>query len=135
MELVSLCDQFCDHATYFLNYAPATISRYRTTLRLLGTQSGIRTLEDCTPATLRTFFWRGRTERKWTTNAFATYHKSLSVFFRWCRVNGYLHRDPLEGIGVPRLERRIPKHLTLQQAERFVARLSNYPYYAKYQRA
>jgi site-specific recombinase XerD len=125
MELQTLTDLFCDHAQYFLGYTRATLTRYRTAIRLLQKSQDLRTISECTPDTVRAFFYRGRTERNWTASTFLTYHKSLAVFFRWCVAQQHIDSSPLEGIELPRLERRLPTRLSLHEAQRLLELVAN----------
>lgn len=125
MELQTLADLFCDHAQYFLGYSPATLSRYRTAIRLLQKSQDLRTIAECTPDAVRAFFYRGRTEHNWTASTFLTYHKSLAAFFRWCVAEHRLSSNPIEGIALPRLERRLPVRLSLDEARRLLELVAN----------
>jgi len=135
MDLATLTELFCDHAKYFLGYTPATIRRYRTDLKVLRNLSGIRELEQCTPSSLRSFFLHGRTERQWRSATYRTYHKTFTVFFRWCREQHHMNGDPLEGIPLPKLEKRIPTRLTAGEAERLLESATNSPRATRFERS
>lgn len=135
MDLQTLSDLFCDHARYFLGYSPATLTRYRTAIRLLRNSHNLRTIGECTPDVVRAFFYRGRTEHDWAASTFLTYHKSLAVFFRWCLAEGRLDANPLDGIALPRLEKRLPARLSLQEAERMVELVGNARSGSRFQRS
>src|SRR4051812_37051160 len=95
MDLTTLCELFCARATHLLGDTPATVKRYRTNIRVLASLQKVHTLKGCTPAAPRNFFLRGRTERHGKAATYRTYHKTFTVFFHWCRREGYIQGDPL----------------------------------------
>jgi site-specific recombinase XerD len=135
MDLTTLCDLFCAHATHFRGCTPATIKRYRTDIRVLQNLQRVRTLEECTPTAIRAFFLHGRTERQWKSATYRTYHQTFKVFFRWCRTEGYLQADPIGGLEVPRLERSLPARLTLSEAQRLLECAANAPRAPRFERS
>jgi site-specific recombinase XerD len=72
--------------------------------------------------------------RGWTACTFWTYHKSLSVFFKWCVREGHIAQNPVAGIERPRLEKKLPPKLTKQKALRLLEVVVNYPYCDPYLR-
>lgn len=128
MDIATLSQQFCDHSNHILGLSPDTIARYRTVIRLLQSGIGINRIDQCTQENVRQFFYRGRAERHWSASTFATYRKSLAVFFRWCVAHRHLPENPVDGIEVPKSPRSLPPKLTRQQALRVLEVAQNYPY-------
>ncbi len=56
------------------------------------------------------------------------------VFFRWCIQQGYMEKNPVTNIEVPRLEKKLPTKLTKQDAMRLLETVYNYPYDYKFLR-
>ncbi len=134
MDIATLCAQFCDEAKYLRGYSPDTIRRHRIVIEIFGRMLGLKDLGECTPARVQEFFYRGRRERHWTPTTYATYLGSLSVFFGWCRRSGHLQGDPLSGIERPRPQKRLPKGLTREQAERLLETTLNFPWSSAFER-
>ena len=134
MSINSLCDQMCEQAQYLRGYSPATIQRYRVALKLFQRSAGVKEPRHCTPEAVRSFFYRGRSERHWSTQTFHTYHKSLNVFFRWCIANGHLTEDPVAGIELPRLEKTLPRRLPEDQARLLLEKVLNYSWRTDFER-
>jgi site-specific recombinase XerD len=128
MEINVLTKRFCEEARHFLGYTEYTIRRYRTTVDLFSKQTGVTDIAAVTPQTARDWFFRGRSERKWSAQTFRTYHKSLKVFFRWCRKQGWLGTDPLADLALPRAERTLPPRLTREESLRLLEITQNYPW-------
>ncbi len=134
MYINILCEQLCEHATYFRGYSPETTKRYRMAMRLFQTSMGVQDISECTPQVVREFFYRGRAERHWSAQTFLTHHKSLSVFFRWCVEHGQLQGSPLEGVELPRLEKALPRRLPEDQARLLLEKVLNYRWRSDFER-
>lgn len=44
-------------------------------------------------------------------------YKALKAFFKWCVANGYMQSNPVEPIAKPKLDKKLPKSITKQEAE------------------
>lgn len=120
--------QFCEYAELFKGYQPTTIKRYRNVVGYYCRWARIYTLRDVKSENVRALFVHGRTERGWSANTYINYHKTLTVFFRWCRSEGYMDIDPLDGIEVPKLPKRLPKRLSQDDTFKLLEVVQNYPY-------
>lgn len=134
MRIDSLCAQFCDYSRFIRGFLPDTVARYGTVIRLFQRRTGLQDISECTNRSVQDFFYRGRSERGWSSNTFVTYHKSLNVFFRWCVATGHLPANPIDGLERPRIHRVMPRRLTALEAEQFLERIANYPYRAGFER-
>ncbi|PLX27147.1 hypothetical protein C0583_04575 [Candidatus Parcubacteria bacterium] len=134
MEIKIIAQKFYDHSLYIRGYSVETIKRYRNIINMFVSFTGITDVTDVTDDNVKKLFYDGRTKRKWKTNTFITYHKSLVVFFRWCIEEGYIDSNPAESLECPKLEKRIPPKLTKQDAMRLLEIVFNYPYKYPYLR-
>lgn len=134
MNVQILMGQFFEHSLYIRNYSPATIARYKHLLRYYCKYSQITDIEEVTQENVRNLFYHGRTERNWTPNTFLNYHKTLMVFFRWCIKEKHMSFNPIDDIEKPKLPKSLPRSLTLQEAEKILETVYNYPYDAKFLR-
>lgn len=134
MSINSLCQQMCEEAQYLRGFSPATIKRYRVTVKLFQHATGVQEVGDCTTEIVRSFFYRGRAERNWSTQTFLTYHKSLNVFFRWCIAGGRLAENPMTGVELPRLEKTLPRRLPEDQVRLLLEKVLNYPWRTDFER-
>lgn len=134
MDIELLAQKFCDHSSYIRGYSKDTIRRYRQVINFFCRFAKITQIEQITDQNIRELFLFGRTERKWRSNTFICYHKSLMVFFRWCAELGYMAKNPIDDIEIPKLEKRLPPKLTKQETLRLLEIVYNYPYDYKFLR-
>lgn len=131
MNLEILAHQFYDYSFCFRGYSKPTIRRYRQAIIFYCRFANIETIEQATNKNIQALFFYGRTERNWTVNTFLSYHKSLAVFFTWCKDMGYITVNPTDDIEVPKLNRKLPSKLTKQDALRLLETVYNYPCQSK----
>lgn len=134
MDIKLLSQKFCDYSTHIRGYSPYTTKRYQVVIDYYCKWSGVTDIEKVAKESVREFFFYGRVERKWGTNTFIVFHKSLVVFFRWCIQEGRMSSNPAEDVEVPRLEKRIPPKLNKQEALKLLEVVYNYPYDYKFLR-
>jgi site-specific recombinase XerD len=87
-----------------------------------------------TSESIRNLLFYGRTERRWQTNTYVVFYKSLKVFLRWCASKGLIADGLMAGIEVPKIEKRLPVRLGRQEALRLLEIVNNYPYQHKFLR-
>lgn len=116
MNIVELHAQFCQEALVIKNYRPSTIKYYQDTLRYFLRLIKVEFVQEVNTENLRTFLYNGRMERKWSSETFLHHYKSLRAFLKWCVGRNYLSVNPILPIEKPRLEKKLPKRVTRQEA-------------------
>jgi len=134
MDMQILSKKFCDYSTLIKGFAKKTTRRYKQVISYYYRFAKIANIGEVTPDNLRALFYFGRTERNWTPNTFLHYHKSLKVFFSWCIKNGYMKTNPIDDIEVPKLEKKLPRKLTKQEAMKILEVVYNYPWNSNFLR-
>ena len=134
MDIELLARKFYDYSLYMRGYSPETIRRYKGIINYYRRFAQIQNIEDVTEKSLQEMFFDGRTKRSWRPNTFIGFHRTLTVFFRWCVDNHYLVKSPITDIELPKVEKRLPPKLTRQDAMKLLDVVYNYPYDYKYLR-
>jgi site-specific recombinase XerD len=116
MDIQVLGSRFEEYSTHIRGFSKNTIRGYRDALALFLRQTGVTQVEQVTPETVRTWFFNGRSNRGWSAATFLKYFRSLLVFFRWCIREGHLTQNPVADIECPRLEKKLPRKLSKQEA-------------------
>lgn len=134
MNIQTLLAKFCDYSLYIKGFSKVTLRRYKHAVTFFCHNASISDINQITQRTVLTFFFDGRTKRKWTTNTYLSYYKSLAVFFRWCTKEGVMKESPMKQLEPPKLEQRLPTKLTKQQAQWLLEITINYPYTYQFER-
>src|SRR6187402_3653258 len=100
MNIEILALRFYDHSSFIRGYSKDTIRRYKQVINYFCRFAKITNIEEVTDNNVRELFIFGRTERKWKSNTFVCYHKSLMVFFRWCVEQKCMLKNPIDDIEI-----------------------------------
>lgn len=117
LSLPVLFQKYLHYGEVIRNYRKMTLRAYRYSFKVFLDETHIDSILEVTRASLERFLFEGRTKRNWSSVTFRQYFKHLNCFFKWCINQGYLEENPLTGVEQPRLEKRIPRRLTLDEAK------------------
>lgn len=134
MDIELLAQRFYEYSIHMRGLSRTTVRNHRGWINCYRRFADLRNIEDVTDESLRALFLHGRTVLQWKPNTFMGLYMSLRAFFKWCVANGYMASNPVLEIEKPRLERRIPPKLNLQDALKLLDVAYNYPYDYKYLR-
>lgn len=67
--------------------------------------------------TVKAFLYWGREERAWEARTFRNHRQYLKSFFTWCVKQQLIKRNPVDGIGKPKLPQRLPRCLTRNETQ------------------
>lgn len=128
--LKELAHTYLQRCSVIRNYAPSTINNYERTFELFFKLSTVEYPQDLSLRVFEDWFFHGRLERKWSTVTFRNYLKHLNTFMKWLVKERYISENYLEKLEKPRMEQRIPRTLTKEQAARLIEYSFNmhYPY-------
>lgn len=134
--ILNLHQQFCDECLYSKNYRISTIKWYQQAIKeFLGFYDGqIVYLDQISTEKIRDWFYAKRAKKEWTADTLLGRYKGLKAFFKWCVFNGYLIKNPVEPIQKPRLEKKLPKSISKQDAQMVLDYAFNLPTPYRYAR-
>lgn len=128
MDIKIIAQEFYEYSIHIKGFSKATVRRYRYVIDSYCKIKAVSELSQVTQESVRDLLFFGRTQRNWSSNTTMVFHKSLLVFFRWCGDRGYMEGNPVISIEKPRIEQRIPKKFTKQEALRLIEIVENYPH-------
>ena len=122
-----LIEQFLEHLRYERNVSSHTIRNYASDLEqfldfLAPSKNGTRTLPPISEIDHLTI-------REWLASLHAAQKKKASIarklaalrtFFQFLVREGMLELNPAKLVSTPRLEKKLPKHLSIEEAIRFI---------------
>lgn len=118
-ELLRLHDDFCLEAQV-MNYRLGTVRWWRHAFKMfLGhfPEGEITRLRDMTFERLRRYLYDKRLAG-WKASTFSNQYRALKSFLSWCVKQGHLDIHPMQGIERPRIEKTLPRRISLDQARR-----------------
>lgn len=99
------------------NYSPHTIRSYKASLRFFLRSTNITDPKDITKELLESWFFNGRLERKWSPSTFRSYLKHINCLCKWMIRQKIIEVNPCDGIEKPKLEHKIPRTLSKEEAK------------------
>ncbi len=126
--LQALLGKYLTHCKIIKNYSSATIKSYESTFSLLFKETKIKHLKDLNKKVLEDWFFNGRLNRKWRASTFRDHHKHINPFLKWLLKEGLIKENYLVDLEKPRLEHRLPRTLTKDEAEKILETVFNLPY-------
>jgi site-specific recombinase XerD len=133
--LLTLHEAFCQDA-FLRNYRPTTIGWWKGSLQMLlnhFSDDVLTSVSDLTHERLRRYLYEKRVGG-WSADTFNNQYRALKAFFNWCVKHGHIGSDPLAGIERPRLEKKLPKRLTKEEAERVLEHAFHADYHYRFLR-
>lgn len=136
MNIQTLHTRFCEEARLIKNFSPSTVKWYKASLAgyLKYHQLKLQDLEQINTENLRQFLYYGRLERAWSAETFLNNYKGLKSFLKWCVKQEYLSANPIEKIERPKLEKKLPKRISKQDALKLLEHAFHGKRYYKFQR-
>lgn len=134
MKITELHAQFCSESLAIRNLRPKTIHSYRSSLKQFLKYSRIQYMNEIHHELLRGFLFDGRINKNWTPETFLYYFKAIKPFFKWCIKRGYMEKNPMDDIDLPRRERKLPKRISKEDAMKLLEYSFNMKYTYKFER-
>ncbi|WP_084691901.1 tyrosine-type recombinase/integrase [Desulfobacter vibrioformis] len=134
-EILTLHRRFRDYSFAFKGNTPRTVRWFHDSMRSFVTHSGIEKLDEATRGQIEEWLFRGKNERSWSAKTIRNHLQALSSFFEWCVKEEFLPENPVKKISRPKLPKRIPKHLTKEQALNLIEWAWNFNYSYKFERS
>lgn len=124
-----LLEEFARYLSLERGLSPRTVSAYSSDVGSFLTWTAERRIKPDTAAkeSLDDFLWDERTRGLGPSSLFRKV-EALKAFFAYQAVEGRLPENPAENLKGPRLPKRLPKHLSLQDAARLLAAPSGAAY-------
>jgi site-specific recombinase XerD len=109
--------EFCNYKIVFENLSPRTIQWYKHNTENYLNFSEIEHLEEFTKQSVERWIIHNKTHRNWAPKTIRNALMTMTAFGNWCVTNKYFAENPAKNIPKPKLPKRLPKHLTREQAQ------------------
>jgi site-specific recombinase XerD len=116
-QIWDLFEQYINYCSVIKNFSPTTISGYKSTLKWFLKTTEITDINEITQDRLEKWFYQGRLERKWSAETFRHYHKHINCFLKWLVKKELIQENPALNIEKPKLEKKLPRTLSRDQAQ------------------
>ncbi len=133
-SILQLHQEFCQYQIVFKNNTPRTIKWFKEVINYFVKHTEVYHIEEVHQSTVENWLIKGKCEKNWSAKTIRTRLGNLRLFFKWCVLRGHLKENPAKDIPVPKLESKIPKHLTKEQSSLVLDWAKCYPYHHSYEK-
>lgn len=130
--------QFENYLTYclsFKNASLATNKSKRNVFRYFVRDSGMREFIDLDKAAIEQWIIKQKSSKQWSPATIRLNLLYIGSFCDWAVEHGYLDKNPVKSIPKPRIPKRIPSALTVDQANTVMQYVKHYPFAYHYERS
>ncbi|QMU65986.1 MAG: tyrosine-type recombinase/integrase [Flavobacteriaceae bacterium] len=130
-----LHNRFCDYKLQIQRLSLATIQWHKNSFNSFLKYSSVSEISQIDVDTIENWLIWGRTQRNWSIKTHHGLLMAISVFLNWCVEKNIIAQNPAKQIPKPKLSKnRIPKHLTLEQAQLILSCAKTYSYTCSHER-
>ena len=134
MSIINLHLRFREYKSIFENLSPNTIVWHRRIFNSFIKFTAISSISEVDKASIERWIIWGKTEREWSAKTIHGSLVCLNVFLNWCVKENIIKENPAKDIPKPRLPKKIPKHLSIEQANHLLNWAKLYPYKYEYEK-
>ena len=125
MKISDLSDEYMVYLESVLNYSPLTIKNYVSDLRIFNDymQDELQITDIKKITDIHIIKFVGFTKKILNNSPYATARKlrCLKAYFRYAVERHYLDKSPAERIREPKIEKRLPIYLSLEEAQQMLS--------------
>lgn len=134
MKILDLQNRF---KRYFLYEKGNKSESYKSVVRTLNmfiTKTAIAEISIIDRATLREYLLDQQEQRQWSPKTYRNHCQNFQSFFKWCKKEGILKKNPIKGIDKPKLPKALPRCLNKEDAQKVIHQTEWYPWRYRFER-
>lgn len=109
--------RYLEYSKVIKNYSQNTIRSYKCTIKRFLRETNINTTSDLNKQTIESWFFKGRLERHWSPSTFRSHLKHINCLCKWLEKENLIDHNPCQGIEKPKLEHKLPRTLSKEEAK------------------
>ncbi len=133
-EIEILHQRFCDYSLALKGNTQRTVRWFKEVFRYFINFSHIECPQQITQQTIESWIFEGKIQKNWEAKTIKNRLQALKSFGDWLVKNNYLTENPLRKISSPSIPKKIPQHLTQEQATEVLDWVKNFPFDYKFER-
>ena len=135
IQILSAFKDFCDYSIAFKGNTPKTIIWFKKSIKPFFIENNAIFIDEVDQSKIENWIIKKKIENKWSEKTIKGVLQAFSLFFKWCVEKNYLSENPVAKIPKPKLPKRIPEHLSKENAEKILDWTANYPFNYAFEKA
>ena len=128
---------YCQYCRVFKGNTERSADTARREIGAFLKFTDIQHVQQITRPQLETYLMYGKLERQWGAKTIRNRIIAVRLFLDWCQQQGWIDDNPARGLPMPKLPKRLPRHLPKDDALKLLewTRYYRYPYHFERSRA
>lgn len=119
---------FCEYSRVFKGNTERSVKTYRFELGAFVDATRVVTASEIDRRMIEQYMLTGKLERNWSAKTIRNRLMALRIFLDWCVKQGDRHDNPARDIDLPRLPKKLPRHLAREDALKVLDWAKHYRY-------
>jgi site-specific recombinase XerD len=134
LTLPQLLEKYLQYCQVIRNYSPVTLRDYRMCFKMFFRETDALMPINLSKDLLEKWFFNGRIKRNWSPTTFRHYLKRINTFLTWLLKEGHISVNYATQIEKPRMEHKLPKTVSKDQAQLILDASFHMSYAYKFER-
>lgn len=128
LEIHHQIQTFCQYSRVFKGNTKRSVDSFRLELCFFAARSDIQSAKDITQPQIEQYLMQGKLERNWSAGTIRNRIVSMRVFLDWCQQQNLIDGNPARKLDLPKLPKRLPRHLPKDDAMKLLEWARHYRY-------
>ena len=120
--------KYCEYSRVFKGNSERTIQTYQFELVSFSNATGILSASEISRTLIEQYVVKRKLENAWSAKTIRNRLMTMRIFLDWCRKQDIITDNPAREIDLPRLPKRLPRHLSREQADKLMQWTQHYRY-------
>jgi len=126
---------FCEYSRVFKGNTERSVKTFEFELRSFANATGISDAAEITLPLFEGYILQRKLERGWSAKTIRNRIVAMRVFLDWCVKQGFCDSNPARDIDLPRLPKRLPRHLSKDDALKLLDWAEHFRYLHEFERS
>lgn len=126
---------FCEYSRVFKGNTERSVKTYQFEVNSFVKYSGVNTASEIDRPLIENYIVRQKLDRGWSAKTIRNRLMALRIFLDWCVKQGECISNPARDIDLPRLPKRLPRHLGKENALKVLEWTQHYRYLHEFERS
>lgn len=133
-EIRTLHRQFCQYSGSLKGRTERGVQWLESCFNVFMTYKPVEHPSQITKRHIERYLLHGKSEFSWSAKTVRNHLQALSSFLKWCYDDGIIEHNPAKAIPKPKLPKKLPRALSLEDAETILAYARNAEYPTRFLR-
>lgn len=126
---------FCEYSRVFKGNTERSVKTYEFELRAFINHTGIQSASEIDRSLIENYIVHKKLNQNWAAKTIRNRLMAFRIFLDWCAKNELIETNPAREIDLPRLPKKLPRHLGKEDAIKLLEWTQHYRYTVEFERS